>query len=113
MTMIFDISKFPVNQLDEQLKDETGKLVNFKQTIIKALMADVDEAGNALRNAEQKFKRFDLYMKFKNAKDKIELDAKEVVTITEACVGGFPSFIAGQVKAHLAVPEAQPEAPKE
>jgi hypothetical protein len=112
--MIFDISKFPVNQLDEQLKDETGKLVNFKQTIIKALMADVDEAGNALRNAEQKFKRFDLYMKFKNAKDKIELDAKEIVTITEACVGGFPSFIAGQVKAHLAVPEpTPPEAPKE
>jgi hypothetical protein len=108
--MIFDISKFPVNELDEQLKDEKGKLVTFKETIIKALMADLDEAGNALRNAEQKFKRFDLYMKFKNAKGKVELDAKEVVTITEACIGGFPSFIAGQIKAHLAVPEAQPPA---
>jgi len=103
--MKFDLTKFPLSDDDTQLKDEKGKLSNYRDVFLKGLAADIDEMGNPIRG-EDKFKRFDMYMKFKTANGRIDLSAEEVVMLTKVVLV-FPTIVAGQSRDFLAKPEPE------
>jgi len=104
--MKFDLTKFPVNEIDEQVKDEKGKLSTFKDAFMKAFTIDFDESGQPIRG-EEKFKRFDMWQKFKKANGSIELTAEEVVLCTKVARDAFPILIAGQCRDFLTKPESE------
>lgn len=101
--MKFDLTKFPVAEDDTQLKDEKGKLSTYRDVFIKGLVSDIDKDGNPIRG-EAKFKRFDMYMKFKKSAAIIDLSAEDVVMLTDVVLV-FPSIVAGQARDFLAKPE--------
>lgn len=102
--MKYDLSKFPVGEDDSQLKDEKGQLADYRMAFMKAFANDFDEAGQPIRG-EEKFKRFDMYQKFKSATTIIDLAAEEVVLATKAARDAFPILVAGQCRDFLANPE--------
>lgn len=102
--MKYDLSKFPVSDDNEQLKDEKGSLAFFKTALMKAAANDFDTNGQPVRG-EEKFKRFDMWRKIKHAGQFVELDAKEVTYLTELARDAFPVLIAGQCRDFLAKPE--------
>jgi hypothetical protein len=104
MKMKFDLSKFPVAEDDTQLKDEKGNLANYRTAFMKAFVNDFDENGQPIRG-EEKFKRFDMWQKFKKAIAKIDLTAEEITFSTKAARDAFPILIAGQCRDFLTKPE--------
>lgn len=102
--MKFDLSKFPVAEDDTQLKDEKGKLANYRDLFIKALTSDIQSNGQPILG-EDKFKRYDMYTKIKKAIAIIDFSAADVVMLTDAALV-FPSIVAGQARDFLAKPEA-------
>jgi hypothetical protein len=98
--MKFDLTKFPVSEDGQQLKDEKGVLANYRTAFMKAFASDADENGQPVRG-EEKFKRFDMWLKFKNANANIELSAEEVVQATKVARDAFPIIIAGQCRDFL------------
>lgn len=103
--MKYDLSKFPVSDDNEQLKDEKGKSAFFRDAFMKAAASDFDANGQPVRG-EEKFKRFDMWRKIKHADQFVDLDAKEVTYLTELARDAFPVLIAGQCRDFLAKPES-------
>jgi hypothetical protein len=105
--MRYDISKFPVNEEDTQLKDEKGKLTTYRDVFIKALASDMDQNGQPVRG-EEKFKRYDLYLKVKKTQAILEdITPAEADYLEQACLV-FPSVVAGQVRDFLRNPAPAP-----
>lgn len=104
--MRFNLTKFPVGDDDANLKDEKGADANFRLCLMKALSADVDGEGQPIKG-EDKFKRFDLYMKVKKSNGTVDLTAEEVVLATNAAKA-FPVIVAGQCRDFLAHPLPEP-----
>jgi len=112
--MRFDLTKFPLNELDEQVKDEKGKLGTYREAFMRAAANDFtgerDQMGNSIPvRGEEKFKRFDMWQKVKHSNGRIDLDAREVIYLTELCRDAFPVLVAGQCRDFLKRPE--PDAP--
>lgn len=97
--MRYDLTLFPVSTDDEQLKDGSGKEVTFRETLITAITADVDENQQPLKG-EDKMIRFELYMKLKRAKGSVELAPEEIVLLKRAALN-FNIIVAGQVRQFL------------
>lgn len=102
--MKFDLTKFPVAEDDTQVKDEKGVPGNYRTAFMKAFANDFDEAGQPIRG-EEKFKRFDMWQKFKHAGNTIELSAEEIIQATKVARDAFPILIAGQCRDFLTKPE--------
>jgi hypothetical protein len=103
--MKFNLTKFPIGEDDKQLKDENGKNVTFKEVLIKAITSAVDGRGQQVQG-EEKFKRFDMYMRLKKSKGIVELNAEDVVMLTNAAQA-FPVIVAGECRDFLAKPESE------
>jgi hypothetical protein len=106
--MLFDLTKFPVSEDDTQLKDEKGKLANYRMAFMKAFANDLDENGQPIRG-EEKFIRFDMWQKFKHAPDLVDLSAEEITKATKAARDAFPILVAGQCRDFLTKPEHHAE----
>lgn len=106
--MRFDLTKFPLNEMDEQVKDEKGNLGTYREAFMKAAANDFDGQGQPVRG-EEKFKRFDMWRKIKHAGASINLEASEITYLTELCRDAFPVLVAGQCRDFLKKPE--PDAP--
>jgi hypothetical protein len=102
--MRFDLTKFPVAEDDTQLRDEKGVPANYRMAFMKAFSNDLDENGQPVRG-EEKFKRYDMYTKFRKANGSIDLTAEEIVLATKAARDAFPIIVAGQCRDFLAKPE--------
>lgn len=105
--MKFDLTKFPLSDDDTQLKDEKGKLANYRDVFLKGLASDVDDMGQPIRG-EEKFKRFDMYMRVKTAHGRVEFSAEDVVMLTKVVLV-FPTLVAGQTRDFLSKPEPEVE----
>lgn len=105
--MKFDLTKFPVGDDDNQLKDERGeKPVTYREVFMKCLVAEpADAMGRSTVQGEERFNRFDLWQRFKHASRLIELDPKEIITCTNAARDAFPIIIGGQCRDFLKKPE--------
>lgn len=103
--MKFDLTKYPVSDDGEQLKDEKDKLSNYRDMFMKALAADLDGNGEQVKG-EEKYKRYDMYTRFRKSISTIELTAEEVVYLSKVILV-FPVTVAGQGRDFLAKPEAE------
>lgn len=100
--MKYDLTKFPVGEDDQQLKDDTGKLAFYKQAFIKALLSEPNPMvpGAQPLSNDVKMKRYALYVKLKKANGTTNLDTDEVAILSDA-VMLYPTLIAGQCRDFL------------
>lgn len=105
--MKYNLALFPVAEDGTQLKDEKGNPADFRVTLKKAFTSDADSQGQPIRG-EEKFKRWDMWLRIKEAPPIIELSAEEVVYITHMCRDAFPVLIAGQCRDFLRNPMKDP-----
>lgn len=103
--MLFDISKFPVDPDGNRMKDDKGGDTDYRMAFTKALLTDFDGTGKPI-SGEEKFKRFDMYMKVKKCVGHLELQPEDVVFLTNACRDAFPVLAAGQCRDFLRNPLA-------
>jgi hypothetical protein len=101
--MFFDITKFPVSENGEQCKGPDQKPIDFRGTFVQALIGDSDANGQPIRG-EEKYKRYDMYVKMKKSPALAELTAEDVVFLKKVCLDAFPSIIAGQCRDFLSEP---------
>ena len=99
--MQYDLSQFPVSDDGEQLKNEKGVSVTYRETLMKAIANDMSPDGGTPLPSSTKFPRYDLYTKIrKNGGDIIDLTVDEVSMLNAAALA-FPAIVAGQVRDYL------------
>lgn len=92
--MKYDLTLFPVSDDNEQLKDEKGALVTFRQVLLKVIVADNDSNGQIFP-LEEKMARYAIYKKLKKAKEVVELSPEEAALLNKSALS-FATVIAGQ-----------------
>jgi hypothetical protein len=104
--MKYNLAMFPVSEDDEQLKDDKGRLATFRETLMKGMTTDVNGDNPQIPiNTEEKFKRWEMWRKFKVATTEVELTPEEVTFVTKVCGIAFPVLVAGQCREFLRNPE--------
>ena len=74
---------------------ENDKPITLKDALKRAVLSDVDGKGDPIK-AEDKVKRFDLFLKLKTADANTDFSIDEVALLDKASLV-FPTLIAGQI----------------
>jgi hypothetical protein len=91
--MILDFEHILTDLENNPIVDELGKVASLKTVIAKALVTDTQKA-------EDKLKRFDLYIKLKLSEFKAELTAEEAALLKEVSAI-YPTLVYGQLVAWI------------
>jgi len=100
--MKYDLTQCPVSDDDQPLKDETGKVANYRTLLMRVCAADVDGDMQPVKGTD-KMLRYDVYIQLKRANGSIELDPESVAMLTKGALA-FPTIVAGQVRDYLSNP---------
>ena len=97
--MKYQTGKTFTNALGEPFKTQKGEEETFQTVAATALLADVD-GSNQPTKASEKMKRFDLWIKIKQAEGEVELTSEEVSLLASAAEI-FSTILYGQFKYFL------------
>lgn len=97
--MKYDLSKTFDNALGQKFLKEDKTPETFQSICTQCLLADVDGNNQPVRGGE-KLKRFDLWMKIKQAEGEVELDSEQIQLLSSAAEI-FSTILYGQFKYFL------------
>ncbi len=84
-----------VDMDDKEILEEKGQAINVQRLLKQAALADANPDGSPLK-PDEKYERYELYMKLRSADATTEFSASEVALLDKA-VRVYPTLIAGQL----------------